>query len=60
MRILTGEMMKLPFRIAERAPTIAMGTIGAWARMARMAAPFLNGSSSPVRLRVPSGKTRNE
>ena len=28
--------------------------------MAMMNPPFLNGSSAPVRLRVPSGKIRNE
>ena len=53
-------MTRLPFRIASRAPVIATGTIGACALSAMMKPPFLNGSSSPVRLRVPSGKIRNE
>ena len=50
----------LPFRIASRAPLMATGTIGACALSAMTKPPFLNGSSSPVRLRVPSGKIRNE
>ena len=37
-------------------PEIATGTIGACALIAMMKPPFLNGSSSSVRLRVPSGK----
>ena len=41
-------------------PVIATGTIGAWPLIAMMKPPFLNGSSAPVRLRVPSGKIRNE
>ena len=51
---------RLPFRIASRAPVMATGTTGACALSAMMKPPFLNGSSSPVRLRVPSGKIRNE
>ena len=39
---------------------MATGTTGACALIAMMKPPFLNGSSSPVRLRVPSGKMRNE
>ena len=35
---------------------MATGTTGACALIAMMNPPFLNGSSSPVRLRVPSGK----
>ena len=34
--------------------------MGTWASMAMMKPPFLNGSRFPVRLRVPSGKIRNE
>ena len=47
-------------RIAALPPRTATGTIGHCASMAIMKPPFLNGSSSPVRLRVPSGKMRNE
>jgi len=57
---VTGQMIGLPFRIAARAPMIAMGTTGACALRAITKPPFLNGSSSPVRLRVPSGKMRND
>ena len=39
---------------------IATGTIGACPLIAMMNPPFLKGKSSPVRLRVPSGKIRNE
>ena len=53
-------MIGLPFRIASRAPEIAIGTIGTPARIAITKAPLRNGSSSPVRERVPSGKTKNE
>ena len=56
----TGRTMGLPFRMASRPPWTATGTIGACAWMAMMNPPFLNGSRSPVRLRVPSGKIRNE
>ena len=52
--------MALPLRIDARPPLTATGTTGAWACSAMMKPPFLNGSSSPVRLRVPSGKIRNE
>ncbi len=51
---------RLPLRIAARPPETATGTIGACALIAMTKPPFLNGSSSPVRLRVPSGKMRNE
>ena len=53
-------MIRLPRRIASRPPWIATGTIGACALIAMMKPPFLNGSSSAVLLRVPSGKIRNE
>ena len=53
-------MIELPFRIASRAPEIAIGTTGTPARIAITNAPLRNGSSSPVRERVPSGKTKNE
>ncbi len=43
-----------------RPPDTATGTIGACALIAMMKPPFLNGKSSAVRLRVPSGKIRNE
>ena len=56
----TGWIQGLPFRIASRAPLMATGTIGAWALSAITKPPFLNGSSCPVRLRVPSGKIRKE
>ena len=49
-----------PFRIASRAPLMATGTTGACAFSAMMKPPFLNGNRAPVRLRVPSGKIRNE
>ena len=52
--------MGLPLRIAARPPLIATGTTGACASIAMMKPPFLNGRRSPVRLRVPSGKIRNE
>ena len=39
---------------------MATGTMGACASMAMMKPPFLNGSRCPLRLRVPSGKIRNE
>ena len=52
--------MGLPFRMAFLAPVIATGTMGTWALSAMMKPPFLNGSRAPVRLRVPSGKMRNE
>ena len=52
--------MALPFRIASRPPDTATGTIGACALIAMMKPPFLKGKSSSVRLRVPSGKIRNE
>ena len=55
-RTVTGQMSGLPFRMAFRPPLTATGTIGACALMAMTKPPFLNGSSSPVRLRVPSGK----
>ena len=50
----------LPLRIASRPPVMATGTIGACAWRAMMKPPFLKGRSSSVRLRVPSGKIRNE
>ena len=53
-------MILLPRCIAARPPWIATGTIGACALIAMMKPPFLNGRSSSVRLRVPSGKIRNE
>ena len=53
-------MIRLPRCIAARPPWIATGTMGAPALMAMMKPPFLNGSSSSVLLRVPSGKIRNE
>jgi len=46
--------------MAARPPVIATGTIGACALIAMMKPPFLNGSKSPVLLRVPSGKIRKE
>ena len=52
--------MALPFRIAARPPWTATGTMGACAWIAMMKPPFLNGSNSPPRLRVPSGKIRKE
>jgi hypothetical protein len=58
--IAAGQMTQLPLRIASSPPVTATGTIGAWALMAITNPPFLNGSSSPVRLRVPSGKMKNE
>ena len=58
--ILTGRTMALPRRIASRPPVTATGRIGACALMAMMKPPFLKGKSSSVRLRVPSGKMRNE
>ena len=58
--IVTGRMIGLPFRIALCVPRMTSGTIWARPRMAMTKPPFLNGSSSPLRLRVPSGKTRNE
>src|SRR5688572_28290411 len=57
---LTGLTMGLPLRIAARPPLMATGTTGVCAPMAMMNPPFLNGRRSPVRLRVPSGKIRNE
>src|SRR5438552_1814930 len=36
------------------------GTTGTWAAMARPKGAFLNGSNSPVRLRVPSGNNNAE
>ena len=57
---VTGLDDGLPLRIASRAPVIATGTTGACPLIAMMNPPFLNGNSSPVRLRVPSGKIRNE
>ncbi len=56
---VAGQMSGLPFRIAFRPPETATGTIGACALIAITKPPFLNGSSSPVRLRVPSGKMKN-
>ena len=53
-------MIGLPFRIAFLAPVMATGTMGTWAFRAMMNPPFLNGKRAPVRLRVPSGKIRNE
>jgi hypothetical protein len=42
-------------------PTQITGTIGSFRWMAAMNGPFLNGSSWPSRLRVPSGKiTKDE
>ena len=54
-------MIGLPFRIASRAPEIAIGTIGTPARIAITNAPLLERQQlARARLRVPSGKTRNE
>ena len=53
-------MNGLPLRMAFRVPVIATGTIGACPFSAMMNPPFLNGNRAPVRLRVPSGKIRNE
>jgi len=58
--MVTGQISGLPFLIAARPPDTVTGTIGVWALIAITKPPFLNGSSSPVRLRVPSGKTTNE
>ena len=60
MLTVTGRMMGLPRRIAWPAPRIVNGTTAAPPRIAITNPPFLNGSSAPLRLRVPSGKTRNE
>src|SRR5687768_8783092 len=62
MRTLTwtGRTIGLPLRIAALAPLMATGTTGTCASIAITNPPFLNGSRSPVRLRVPSGKMRNE
>ena len=57
-RMVVGQMSALPFRIASRPPITATGTTGAYALMAITKPPFLNGSSSPVLLRVPSGKMK--
>ena len=59
-RIVTGRTTGLPLRIAARPPVTATGTTGACAWMAMMKPPFLKGSRASVRLRVPSGKIRNE
>ena len=53
-------MILLPRRMASAPPEMATGTIGACAFSAIRKPPFLNGSISPVLLRVPSGKIRNE
>ena len=53
-------MIQLPLRIESRPPCTATGTTGAPPLIAMMKPPFLNGSSSPVLLRVPSGKIKNE
>jgi hypothetical protein len=57
---ITGRTSQLPFCMAARPPETATGTIGACALIAMMKPPFLNGNSSAVRLRVPSGKIRKE
>jgi len=49
-----------PFSIARRVPWTARGSTGAPVSMARRKGPFRKGSSSPVRDRVPSGKTITE
>ena len=50
----------LPRFKATLEPETATGTTGTCAWMAITKPPFLNGSMSPVRLRVPSGKMMNE
>ena len=55
-----GHTIQLPRRMAARPPLMATGRIGACAWIAMMNPPFLNGSRASVRLRVPSGKIRNE
>src|SRR6185436_617457 len=57
---VVGQMSALPFLMACRPPVTATGTMGACAFRAMTNPPFLNGRSSPVRLRVPSGKMKNE
>ena len=57
---VAGQMSALPFRIARSPPDTATGTMGACAWIAMTKPPFLNGNSSPVRLRVPSGKMKND
>ena len=60
IRTTPGRTQNRPRGITSSVPLSATGTTGAWALMAITNPPFLNGSRSPVRARVPSGAIRNE
>ena len=59
-RIGRGRSKNRPFGMISNVLPTYTGTTGTWAAMARPKGAFLNGSSSPVRLRVPSGNNNAE
>ena len=59
-RRATGGIVKPPRRWTPKVPAIPTGSSGSPDRIASSAAPALKGESSPVRVRVSSGKTISE